>query len=244
MSMIDMNKAGRNAIVVAQMMLLCACNMLAPASSSSHGSSEKPAANPKPAVAASAVGNEPTLNEHNVIEPSPAVAKAGLEVSFSVKPMSFGKEELMQLSLVFRNTTNKPLQLAPKVSLSDAQGAAVPVYSKSAFNQVAAKMIANSKKSPNSSSIKEQLEWDKAFWLGKSFTIPAGGILIGGLVFHTATPLYPMKLAVESEGQVYPFTLKGQAANVPAAEDKKAGDCHSPALGTALYVGSKPACRK
>lgn len=245
MNTIDMSRAGRYAIVVTQMMLLCACNTLAPSSTSSHAHADKPVGNTKPAVPASAVVSEPTLNEHNVIEPSAAVAKAGLEVSYNVKHMSYGKEELMQLSLVFRNTNSTPLVVTPKVVITDAKGVSVPVYSKRGFDKVAAKMIAMNKKSTNSSAIQEQLEWDKAFWLSKSFTIPAAGIQIGGLVFHDVAPAYPMKLVVSSDGHAYQFAINDPSGTAAAAPDNnKASECHSPALGTALYVGSDPACRK
>lgn len=240
-----MNRAGRYAIVITQMMLLCACNTLAPGSTSSHTPSDKPVNNSKPAAAASAVVSEPTLNEHNVIQPSAAVSKAGLEVSYNVKHLANGKEELMQLSLVFRNTNNTPLAVTPKVTLTDAKGASVPAYSKRVFAKVADKMIADSKKGATSNAIQEQLEWDKAFWMSSRFVIPASGIQLGGLVFHSAAPAYPMKLVVESDGHTYPFVIKDPSGTAAAAaDDKKAGDCHSPALGTALYVGSVPACRK
>lgn len=245
MKTIDMNRVGRYAIVVTQMMLLCACNTLAPSATSSHTATDKPASNTKPAVPASAIVSAPTLNEHNVIQPSAAIAKAGLEVSYNVKHMTYGKEDLMQLSLVFRNTNNTPLAVTPKVTITDGKGVNVPVYSKRVFDKVAAKMIGDSKKGANSSAIQEQLEWDKAFWLGKSFTIPAGGIQIGGLVFHNAAPVYPMKLVVSSDGHAYQFAINDPSGTAAAApENNKASECHSPALGTALYVGSKPACRK
>ena len=245
MNTINMNRAGRYAIVITQMMLLCACNTLAPSSTTSQTTSDKPVSNTKPAVAASSVVTAPTLNEHNVIQPSAAVSKAGLEVSYNVKHLSNGKEELMQLSLVFRNTNDTPLAVTPKVTITDGKGVSVLVYSKRVFDKVATKMIANSKKSANGSAIQEQLEWDKAFWLSKRFVIPASGIQLGGLVFHSAAPVYPMKLVVEAEGHTYPFVIKDPSGTAAAApDDKKASECHSPALGTALYVGSDPACRK
>lgn len=241
-----MGSASRTVIVAAQLLLLCACNTLAPGAASNHGGNDKPAGNSKAAPAASAVTSASALNEHNVIVPSPAVVKAGLEVSYSVKHLAQGKDALMQVSLVFRNATDKPQVVTPKVVITDGNGKVVAVYSKPVFNKVASRIIAGSKKSSDSSAIREQLDWDKAFWLERHFSIPAGGIQIGGLVYPNTAPAYPMQLVVSAEGRQYSFTIKdpGAAAADNPAADKKTGDCHSPALGTALYVGSDPACRK
>lgn len=254
-----MNTAGisntlRFAILGTQVFFLCACNLITPANRAAQSSPAKVAPATK-ATPASGV-NEHTLNEQRVIVLNEGIDKDGLRVSYSMKTLSDGKEELLQLSLVFRNMKEISVAVTPKVVLSDANGVNIPVYSKQHFGRVASSLIAKSRRKGSNidkgsaSAIQEQLEWDKAFWLSRHFKIPASGIQIGGLVFHSSKPLYPMQLVVSSEGKVFQFTINdpgptaGKKADEKKADEKKASECHSPALGTALYLGSKPSCRE
>jgi|GEM_PF-2141355 len=241
------------AIIATQLLCLSACTTLPAGSHEAAPAKNLPTPKNSPA-AASAVGDSSTsehaLKESRVIVPSEEVVKDGLQLSYSIKSLVNGTDNLLQLSLVFRNMNSKVIVLAPKVTLSDAKGAAIPLYSKKAFDKVAASMLAKSKQKGSSAdknavaAMQEQLDWDKAFWMGSHFKIPAGGIQIGGLVFHSAALEYPLKLSVAARGEVFQFTVKDSAiAGDKKPDAKKAGDCHSPALGTALYVGSKPSCR-
>jgi hypothetical protein len=243
----------RYAIIATQLLCLSACTMLPSDSHDAAPAKNLPAPKSYP-VAASAVSDsstsDHTLNEHRVIVPSEEIVKDGLQLSYSIKSLANEADNLLQLSLVFRNMNSKVMVLAPKVALSDAKGVAIPLYNKKAFDKVAASMLAKSKKKGVSTdknavaAMQEQLDWDKAFWMSSRFKIPAGGIQIGGLVFHSPNLEYPLKLSVDVRGDVFQFTIKDTAIAVDKKPDaKKAGDCHSPALGTALYVGSKPGCR-
>lgn len=243
----------RYAIIATQLLCLSACTILPTGGHEAAPAKTLPTPKSSP-VAASAVGDsstsDHTLNERRVIVPSEEIVKDGLQLSYSIKSLANDNDNLLQLSLVFRNMNSKVIVLAPKVTLSDAQGIAVPLYSKKTFEKVAASMVAKSKQKGASAdksavaAMQEQLDWDKAFWMGNHFKIPAGGIQIGGLVFHSATLQYPLKLSVAVRGDVYQFMIKdGAGANDKKPDAKKASECHSPALGTALYVGSKPGCR-
>ncbi len=260
-----MNTAGisntlRFAILGTQVFFLCACNLITPANRAAQSAPAKVAPDSK-GTPASGV-NEHTLNEQRVIVLNEGIDKDGLRVSYSMKTLSGRTEDLLQLSLVFRNMKETSVTVTPTVVLSDATGVNIPVYSKHNFGRVASALIAKSKRKgahidkSSASAIREQLEWDKAFWLSRHFKIPASGIQIGGLVFHSSNPLYPLQLVVSSEGKVFQFTINnpvptagpqpaaGKKADEKKADEKKASECHSPALGTALYLGSKPSCRE
>lgn len=243
----------RYAIIATQLLCLSACTTLPSDSHQAEPSKNLPTPKNSP-VAASAVSDSSTsdhaLKESRVIVPSEEVVKDGLQLSYSIKSLTNDTDNLLQLSLVFRNMNNKVIVLAPKVTLSDAKGVAIPLYSKKSFDKVAASMLAKSKQKGGNvdknavATMQEQLDWDKAFWMASHFKIPAGGIQIGGLVFHSSNLENPLKLTVDVRGEVFQFTIKDTAIAVDKKPDaKKAGDCHSPALGTALYVGSKSSCR-
>ena len=244
----------RFAILGTQVLLLCACTMIAPVNRATQPASAKAVPASKGAPASGV--DEHTLNEQRVIVLNEGIEKDGLRVSYSMKTLPEGVGDLLQLSLVFRNMKETSVAVTPTVVLSDAKGGDIPAYSKHNFGKVASALITKSKRKgttidkSSASAIQEQLEWDKAFWLGKHFKIPASGIQIGGLVFHSSHPLYPMQLVVSSEGKVFQFTINdpepatGTKPDEKKADEKKASECHSPALGTALYLGSKPSCRE
>lgn len=249
-----MSKIGRfstlgYALIATQLLCLSACTMVKPATD--HTTQSTPTKAAAPAKPAGADADSATvLNEHRVIVPSAEIVKDGLQVSYSIKTVADGADNLLQLSLVFRNTNSKSVVVTPKVSLTDAKGVALPAYTKKAFEKVAANLLSKSKRSKQDQGeidlLREQLDWDKAFWLPARFKIPEGGIQIGGLVFHHDQLVYPLALQVESEDKQFQFTIKDPAAAVAVKkpEEKKSADCgHSPALGTALYVGSKNKCR-
>jgi hypothetical protein len=110
----------------------------------------------------------------------------------------------------------KNITVKPKVALLDDKGANIAVYTKKSFDKVAARVIAKARhkgasanaSNDSANAVKEQLEWDKAFWLKSSFKIPDGGIQIGGLVFHSTNLNVPMKLIVSSQGKVFQFIIK------------------------------------
>lgn len=253
MTKTELGSCSKYVIMVMQLSLLCACSIFPPKSQSPQAVPATSSTSTKSAAAAvPTVASPSVLNEHNVIVPSPGIEKDGLLVSYSMKIMPYSKVQLLQVSLVFRNMSAKDMMITPKVTMTQDNGVAVTAYTKGRFDRLANRMIAHSKRAAGKQknaaerALQEQLEWHKAFWLGKRFRIPADGIQIGGLVFHSGKPVYPLKLVVHSSGRVFQFIIKDPVGGLPEKkpEAKKALECHSPALGTALYVGSDPACRE
>lgn len=228
-----MSKIGRLSLIgytliATQLLGLSACSMIKPADHARPPAPVAVAATSQPLVIDGKDGDG-ALKEHRVIVPSEEIAKEGLQLSYSLKTVANGSDNLLQLSLVFRNTTNKSMAVVPKVELTDAKGSVLPFYTKKAFDKAAAEMLDKSRQQrgkhakSEANLLREQLDWDKAFWLPAHFKIPEGGIQIGGLVFHHEQPVtYPLSLHVESEGRRFQFAVKDPAtAIVKKSDDKK-----------------------
>lgn len=208
MSKTGISNSLRFAIIGAQLLFLCACNMTSP---SNHASQSGPGKQTAPSTNSSLASPEGDhiFSEQQLIVPSQGIDKDGLLISYSMKVLPDETGYLLQLTLVFRNMNAKNITVKPKVALLDDKGANIAVYTKKSFDKVAARVIAKARhKGASANAVKEQLEWDKAFWLKSNFKIPDGGIQIGGLVFHSTNLNVPMTLIVSSQGKVFQFIIK------------------------------------
>jgi hypothetical protein len=179
-------------------------------SPSNHASQSGPGKQTAPSTNSSASPEgDQIFSEQQLIVPSQGIDKDGLLISYSMKVLPDETGYLLQLTLVFRNMNAKNITVKPKVALLDDKGANIAVYTKKSFDKVAARVIAKARhKGASANAVKEQLEWDKAFWLKSNFKIPDGGIQIGGLVFHSTNLNVPMTLIVSSQGKVFQFIIK------------------------------------
>lgn len=206
-------------IAIAQILLLCSCSLLPPSfnpsSDVSHkGSSEQAHGDPgsKPAA-------DPEFNDHHEIIPAQSIEKGGLLVSYSMRAAHDKQGYLIRLSLIFRNLQDKKTIVRPKISLLDASGKKILVYSKTRFIRISSRLAGKDSATATNSlfrndgnrkiSEKWLVKWADMYWLKHSYRIPSQGIAIGELVYHSPQLNLPIKLTVDSNRQQFVFTTRG-----------------------------------
>lgn len=177
-------------ISVALTLLLCACvtNPPVPVSAVSV---------PPPAPAESAVKAPESYKSQRIITPVEIIEKDKLRVSYSLKVAPGVSGYLVQVSMVFRNKKEQSIRISPKITLSDGKDATLKSYSKKSFIRLAA----------GKPEAAEKIKWANSYWLKESFSIPANGIEIAELAFHSTSLNYPMKLKVSAAHQDFVFTI-------------------------------------
>lgn len=208
-------------IAIAQLLLLCSCALLPPSfnrpgdvSQNAKGSSEQPRRDPgsKPAAA-------PEFDDHHEIIPAQSIEKGGLLVSYSMRAAHDKRGYLIRVSLVFRNLQDKNTTVRPKISLLDASGKNILVYSKTRFIKISSRLAGKDSESATNSlfrnsgnrkiSEKWLVKWANLYWLKHSYKIPPEGIAIGELVYHSPQLNLPIRLVVNSNQQEFVFTTRG-----------------------------------
>jgi hypothetical protein len=136
------------------------------------------------------------------ITPASSIVKRGLSVSYSLKPIHGKHEELLRLTLIFKNQANKGRHIWPHITLIDAKGKRVRSYSLKTLRRITARNAASGQPDQTSS------HWADMFWIKRSYRIPPHGIAIGELVYHGKQFHFPMKLTVRIYKDYYRFTAE------------------------------------
>jgi hypothetical protein len=139
---------------------------------------------------------------HQEITPASSIEKSGLSVSYSLKPIHGNHEQLLRLTLIFKNQTNKGRRIWPHITLVDAQGHAVPSYSLKTLRRI------TSHKNGSGNTEQASDQWADMYWIKSSYRIPPNGIAIGELVYHSKQLHFPMQLTVRIYKDKYHFTAE------------------------------------
>lgn len=168
-------------------LLLCACTSLQQANHSS-------------AADATQAGNNLTASDdakvfapNQEITTKSSIEKNHLAVSYNLQVIPGKQEQLIRLSLIFRNHQKAYRHIWPHVTLHDAQGQAIKHYSMQQFIKMSART-----------------QWADMYWLKRSYRIPPDGIAIGELVYHCKQINFPMKLEVKIGKESFSFTAEQQ----------------------------------
>ena len=212
-------------IAIAQILLLCSCNMTTPPDRSGSlsknknpglaisDSRKKPATNPAINTATNTV-----IIEHHEITSTQSMEKDGLLVSYNLQAIPSKDGFLIRLSLVFRNLQDRSRVVKPKVSLMDASGKMISAYTKKGFIKSSSRLAGKASENVSKSNIKNDRD-EKRFaksraelantnWLKPSYKMPSKGIAIGELIYHSTHLNLPMKLTVNSNKQEFVFTTR------------------------------------
>lgn len=209
-------------IAIAQILLLCSCSLLPasfnpPGDVPQKGSSEQAHrdSGSKPAA-------DPEFNDHHEIIPAQSIEKGGLLVSYSMRAARDKQGYLIRLSLIFRNLQGKKTIIRPKISLLDASGKKILVYTKTRFIRISSRLAGKDSESATNSLFRNDgkrkisaawlVKWADLYWLKHSYRIPSQGIAIGELVYHSPQLNLPIRLAVNSNHQEFVFTTRGTLA--------------------------------
>jgi hypothetical protein len=175
------------ACATALSLLLCACASL------------QQAGRPSAADTTRAGSNLAASDDAKVFAPNQEIAtkssieKNHLAVSYNLQVIPGKQEQLIRISLIFRNHQKAYRHIWPHITLHDARGQAIKHYSMQQF----VKMSARS-------------QWANMYWLKRSYRIPPDGIAIGELVYHCQQINFPMKLEVRIGKESFSFTAEQQ----------------------------------
>lgn len=136
------------------------------------------------------------------ITPASSIEKNGLAVSYSLKPIPGKYEELLRLTLIFKNQADKGRHIWPHITLVDAKGKRIPAYSLKTLRRITERNTASGQPDQTSS------QWADMFWIKRSYRIPPHGIAIGELVYHGKQFSFPLKLSVRIYKDYYRFTAE------------------------------------
>ncbi len=209
-------------IAIAQILLLCSCSLLPPSFNPSGDAPQKGSSEQAHRDSGSKPAADPEFNDHHEIIPAQSIEKGGLLVSYSMRAAHDKQGYLIRLSLIFRNLQDKKTIVRPKISLLDASGKKILVYSKTRFIRISSRLAGKDSESAANSlfrndgkrkiSEKWLVKWADLYWLKRSYRIPSQGIAIGELVYHSPQLNLPIRLAVNSNQQEFVFTTRGTLA--------------------------------
>ena len=141
------------------------------------------------------------------ITPASSIEKNKLSISYSLKAIHGKHEELLRLTLIFRNLADRNRHIWPHITLLDAQGKRVRSYSLATLRRITSDQGADPKtdlRHPEQTSS----QWADMYWIKRSYRIPPHGIAIGELIFHDKQLNFPMKLSVRIYRDYYRFTAE------------------------------------
>jgi hypothetical protein len=145
-------------------------------------------------------GNATTLSEDSIlsasqeITPASSAEKHRLSISYSLEKVHGKHEDMLKLTLIFRNFDKRYRQVRPHIFLMDAEGGTVRAYTLKEF----ASML------PKSATA----QLDEMNWIKSSYKIPPQGIAMGQLVYHGKKFSYPLKLTIRVNKDNFEFTAR------------------------------------
>lgn len=188
MTTLGMLRPFRLIISTLPVLLLCACAGTLPSSGVANA--------PKSAAQAQAARTSKTPSDDaktfalsEEITPASSLEKNQLSVSYTLRPIPGGNEQLLRLTLIFRSSRDTYRHIHPHVTLVDAKGNAIRHYSMKEFV-----------------SMPSRSKWADMYWLKPSFRIPPNGLVIGDLVYHCKQANFPMKLSLRIDKDSFDFT--------------------------------------
>jgi len=149
---------------------------------------------PRKAGAAGSAGSE----DGQEITLADSLEKHRLSIAYSVNRVRGGEEDLLRLTLIFRNLDSRDRQIRPHIALTDAQGNPVRVLGHGELTRLAA------------GSRKRQEALADVHWLNPSYRIPAQGIEIGELVYRGTDFNFPLKLVVGEARDRFEFQVESR----------------------------------
>ena len=193
-------------LAVSMLLLLLNACALPPFVTQPSTDSTPSAATPAPAANGNATTVAKIIPARQEITVASSIEKNNLSISYSLKPIQGKHEELLRLTLIFKNQSDKSRRIWPHVYLLDAQDKAVKSYSLQTLRRVlsgGAKPAA-----PKDGASHMPGEWTDMYWLKKRYQIPPHGIAIGELVYHGKQFNFPLKLTVRIYKDFYKFTAE------------------------------------
>lgn len=204
MMTIGKSHLARLMMAVILLSLLSACALVPP--------SLRPDSNTNTSAQA-ANGDKPTIDRAKVIParqeitPSSSIEKRKLSISYSLKTIHGKHEELVRLTLIFKNLADKSRHIWPHITLIDARGKTVKAYSLKTFLRISSRReTGRNTDSQHAGQTSDQ--WTDMYWIKRSYQIPPHGIAIGELIYHGKKLNFPMKLTVRIYKDYYRFTAK------------------------------------
>lgn len=205
----DMSNIMKLVIFTASILLLASCTLLSPVS---QPDSTSPKSNRSP-VKGTPQEIKPSLRFK--LDPSQSIEINGLKINYNMIAVPNEDGYFIRLSLVLTNQNDQSLSISPKVTLLDAREGKVDAFTKDGFLLATSHMTENKHRDVINSlietninrqnSAQERMEWANTYWLKNEYRIPPHGIALGGIVYHSAMLILPMKLTVSAAGQEFVF---------------------------------------
>jgi hypothetical protein len=148
----------------------------------------------KPEKNHAAVSEENIFSASQEITPVSSIEKDRLSISYSLERAHGRHEELLKLTLIFRNFDNRGRKVRPHILLKDADGKVVRAYTLKEFASRLPKSARN--------------QLDDMNWIKSSYRIPPQGIAMGQLVYHGKKFSYPLRLTIRVNKDNFEFTAK------------------------------------
>ncbi len=126
-----------------------------------------------------------------------SVEKHQLSISYSIATIHGTPEDLLRVTLLFRNLDDQAKPIRPRVALIDAAGDPLRAYSASEFRRVVSR-----------AGKAQAAQLANVSWLKTAYRIPPGGIVLGELVYHAKEFRFPLKLTVTERGDRFEFTAE------------------------------------
>lgn len=182
-------------VAVTLVSLLGACSLIPQKSTSGTSASSSAQTTNGPTTVAKII---PPRQE---ITPASSIEKNGLSVSYSLKTIPGKHEQLLRLTLIFKNQANRNRHIWPHIILKDAKGKRVYSYSLKTLRRITRR---------SGSDKQDADQWADMFWIKSNYRIPPHGIAIGELVYHSKQLHFPMKLTIRIYKDYYRFTAEQQ----------------------------------